>query len=1065
MGIVYRARDLDLDIDIAIKLIEPGRVVDQIAMERLRVELLLSRQISHRNVVRIHDIGHDGDLKFVTMDYRPARTLTEVLARGPLPPAKAVDVARQIANALAATHREDVVHRDVKPGNILLADDGHAWLCDFGIARSLDHSSLTRQGTILGTLPYLAPEQVRGESVDGRTDLYALGLVLWEMLTGTSMAHGQTRDETLAQRAMGSIPALLNDARHIPKGLRRIIRRCLAADPADRYQDADQLLTDLEHGFAGLAWKRYARRAVGATAAISVLVLIGSWWSMISDSEGGRAGPQQSVAVLPLVNSSGAEELDWVRRGLAEIITSRLAETPDLQVIDSIRVGRTLEDLRLDPERLDAADLKSLGELFSVNHIVTGRLLGSRKELRLQLRLVAPAAGQSSSFNADSAPDALVANADQLVNALLDELRLPPSERAAMPPLSTDAEALAAFNAGVESLAKSDRTQAIVALERAVSLDDSFGLAWLRLADAYGGAGYRGEALDAVERAVTLLGKPGGRVASWALARREELAGNTDEAVVLFENIIARYRHDSEARLALGELLIDVGRLDRARTLLETVTRDDPQNPAGWFLLGKAAIIGGDVAAAGDEFLVRALVIQNRLGNAEGRGEVLNALGIANERLGRLNLAGDFYTQAVTLRESAGDLRGVSASLTNLARLRMIDGDFGSAREALTRAMVVRRGMGDTQGVASVLNELGVLEEEVGDYPSALSHYREALRLYENLGGGRGVAEAYTNLAFTYQMLGQFDNAEAFSERALAVHRDTGNSEWLMSTLLADGELRVARGEWSEAQAALLEAMDLARQLQSPYGEAAAQGGIGTLAWQQGRAGAALEAYREARAILEPIGDVRGLVEYRLRSAELLLQLGHVNAAEEHLGEVRALLEDRGSLAQRARLARSNACIQGKRGRREAAMTEMRRAAELAEASGSGVVKVQVAAGRVECLDGNLALAQELRDAAADLGHRPYLLAALVLLAERQLDQGQLPEAEATIRSALKPPLALEPWIGNWQLYELLARSQQEAGKGDGADANASARLRLRNIVEGLPQDIGAIFLAAVELD
>jgi hypothetical protein len=389
----------------------------------------------------------------------------------------------------------------------------------------------------------------------------------------------------------------------------------------------------------------------------------------------------------------------------------------------------------------------------------------------------------------------------------------------------------------------------------------------------------------------------------------------------------------------------------------------------------------------------------------------------------------------------------------------MIDGEIAPAREALERALAVRREIGDMQGVASLLNELGVLEEEAGDYAAALYHYREALQLHENLGGGRGVAEAYTNLAFIYQMLGQFDSAEAFSERAQNAHRDSGNTEWLMSTLLIDGELRLARGDWNSAQAALVEAMELARQLQSPYGEAIAQGGIGTLAWYQGRAGAALDAYGQARAILEPIGDVRGLVEYRLRSAELLLQLDLTEAARAHLAEVRALLQDGGGLAQTARLALASACADAGAGSPESAAANMTRAAELAAASGSPLLELQVAAGRLRCLGGDIAAANALADAAAQLGHRPYLLASLALVAERHLENGQLQEAEVALRAALRPPLALEPWIGNWQLYELLARIERGSGKGDGADAAEHARMLVQSIAQGLPEGIGAQFL------
>jgi tetratricopeptide (TPR) repeat protein len=1064
MGIVYRARDLELDIDVAVKLIDPGRVADEVTMERFRRELLLSRQVTHPNVVRIHDLSRDGDVMFMTMDYRPARSLSERLTEGSLPPAAAIGIARQIAGALAATHGEGVVHRDVKPGNVLVADDGHAWLCDFGIARSCDHEALTREGDLMGTLQYLAPEQVRGERIDGRADLYALGLVMWEMLTGAAPGSGRTRDETLAQRAVGTLPVALDDAKQIPRGLRRVIGRCLAANPADRYPDAASLIADFDRGRAGLALNRTLKRIAGAAATLAAAFAVFTWWPP-ADPPVEPALTPQSIAVLPVVNLSGDTELDWVRRGLPEVIASRLAESKGLKVIDNIRVARTLEDLRLDPARLDAGDLESLGELFGVGYLLTGQLIGGGGELRLQLRWIAPADERSNSLYVQVRPEDVVAGAERLAATLMEELQVPQPAAPATLPLSGNPAALVAFDSGVARLAQSEHAEAIADLEAAVALDDGFGMAWLRLADAYRAAGYAGAALEAVERALTLFGDADGRAVSWALARKQELSGNPEQAVATFERISASYPRDADARLALGELLIELGRLDRARAVLETVARGDPQNPAAWFLLGKAAIITGDAAAASDEYLVRALVIQNRLGNAEGRGEVLNALGIANERLGRLDEAGDFYQQAVALREAAGDQRGVSASLSNLARLQMIGGDYAAARAALQRALTVRREIGDSQGVASLLNELGVLEEEAGDYSAALDRYREALRLHETLGGGRGVAEAYTNLAFIYQMLGQYDNAEAFAERAQAAHRQTGNSEWLMSTLLIDGELRLARGDWNAAQAALLEAMTMSRELQSPYGEAAAQGGIGTLAWYQGRVGAALDAFSEARTILEPIGDTRGVVEYRLRSAEMLLVMNLDAAARLHVAEAQSLLHEGGSVAQTARLALASACAEAAAGNLDVAAVSIERASALAKASGSPVLELQAAIGRVRCLGGDVAAANALKEAATELGHRPYLLVSLALLAERQLESGQLEEAQASLHAALRPPLALEPWIGNWKLNALLARVARASGEGDGTAAADNALALAQSIAEGLPQGLRERFLADVRAE
>jgi eukaryotic-like serine/threonine-protein kinase len=1060
MGIVYKARDLDLDIDVAVKLIDSGRAADEMAVERFRRELLLSRQVTHPNVVRIHDISRDGELIFMTMDYREARSLRERLAEGPLEPAAAIEIARQVAGALAATHGEGVVHRDVKPANVLVDDDGHAWLCDFGIAQSSEHAPLTREGDIIGTLRYLAPEQVRGDPVDGRTDLYALGLVLWEMLTGEPLSSGRTGSETLAQRASGTLPPALGRTRQVPRGLRRILARCLAAAPADRYPDAEALIADFDRGRASFAVHRQLRRvAAAAAAAIAAGVAIWALWPA-SGPVPAVAETPPSIAVLPVVNLSGAGELDWVRRGLPAVIATQLAESAELSVVNNIRVARTLDDLHLDPARLESGDFRSLTDLFGVRYLVAGRVIGGGDDLRLQLELVAPAGERSHDLEVAVEPRGLAAGAERLVVQLLHELEVEAPSAPAPLPLSDDPAALEAFDHGVARIAGSEHTEAIAELLRAVELDDGFGLAWLRLADAYRAAGYAGEALDAVDRALALFGDADSRAVLWAQARRQELSGEPDRAVASFERLVARYPRDADARVALGELLIELGQLDRARSLLETVTRDDPQNPAAWFLLGKVAIIGGDAAAASDQYLVHALVIQNRLGNPEGRGEVLNALGIANERLGRLEQARDYYEQAASLRETAGDLRGASASLSNLARLQMIGGDHASAREALERALAVRREIGDLQGVANLLNELGVLEEEAGDYAAARDRYREALRLHETLGGGRGVAEAYTNLAFIYQVLGEYDNAEVFSERAQAAHRESGNNEWLMSTLLIDGELRLARGDWNAARAALVEAMEMSRELQSPYGEAAAQGGIGTLAWYQGRAGAALEAWARARAILEPIGDTRGLVEYRLRSAEMLLALDLYDAARAEIVEAQALLESGGSTAQTARLALALGCADAAAGRLDAAAAGIARAGELAKASGSPVLVLQADIGKLRCLGGDIASAGLLRDSAAAIGHRPYLLASLALLAEQQIEYGRIEDALATLRSALKPPLALDPWIGNWKLNGLLAEVAESSAGGDAAAAASTAAVLAQGIAQGLPDGLRGQFLA-----
>jgi serine/threonine protein kinase len=268
MGMVYRAHDERLDLAVALKVLRPEVAAGDQGERRFVRELVLARQVSHPNVVRIHDLGEDGSLRFLTMDYVQGRSLQEILREdGPLPAERAVEVAREIAEGLGAAHREGVIHRDLKPANILVGEDGRSYVSDFGIARSLTGSGLTRDGSILGTLSYLAPEQAQGEDVDARSDLYALGILLYEMLTGELPFRGETANELLAERLTRD-PRTVGDAGvPVPAALESIVARCLAPDPDDRYPDAAAVVADLDEVARGrrraLPFRRRNRRWSG----------------------------------------------------------------------------------------------------------------------------------------------------------------------------------------------------------------------------------------------------------------------------------------------------------------------------------------------------------------------------------------------------------------------------------------------------------------------------------------------------------------------------------------------------------------------------------------------------------------------------------------------------------------------------------------------------------------------------------------------------------------------------------------------------------------------------------
>lgn len=533
-GMVYLARDEDLDIEVALKVLRTGGATRERKLERFRSELVLARQISHRNVVRIHDIGRSGDLHFITMDYVDGRSLKQVLeTEGPLPPARALAIAADLADALAEAHRADIVHRDVKPANVLLGSD-RAYLTDFGIARSLHTDGMTRTGEIVGTLDYLSPEQARGEAVDGRSDIYALGLLLYEMLTGKLPFSGETAEEVLAQRTLARPRALID--RNVRPRLRAILERCLAVAPDDRYADATALAADLRTGYARYRW-RLPRKTL-ATAAAAVVVGFVLW----AVSTGRLAPPQadpaltESLAVLPFDVAVGGDTPAGVAYGLAELLVEQLESSDAVALVANQRVAATMQDLKLTSAGLLPADQALLGDLLDAGYLVIGRVQELEGAFRLEARLRRASSGELLHRATVDVSDAaeIFGATGSLARQLLASLDVSPSRGEVALPVE-DPDVLTAFSSGAEYLARGNPLDAIEPLQAAVHKAPGFALAWNRLAEALSAVGRDRDAQRAAESAVRALGDRGGRGAALVRARRAALAGSPAEAAAELE--------------------------------------------------------------------------------------------------------------------------------------------------------------------------------------------------------------------------------------------------------------------------------------------------------------------------------------------------------------------------------------------------------------------------------------------------------------------------------------------------------------------------------------------------
>jgi serine/threonine protein kinase len=247
-GTVYKAWDSLLKTQVALKLLRPECNSDPDSLERVRQEILLSRDIGHPNILRIYHLGAFGGRTYLTMQWIQGATLAELIAdRAPLPLDEVVRVSSRLASALAAAHGRKILHRDIKPSNILLGEDGEPYLADFGLARLIGQHGITSHGLFVGTPLYASPEQVTLEPLDGRSDVYALGVVLFEMATGRRPFAAGTVQEMLDMQRSARPPDPRSIAPSVPTALADTILRCLEKDPADRFQSAGALEEALHH--------------------------------------------------------------------------------------------------------------------------------------------------------------------------------------------------------------------------------------------------------------------------------------------------------------------------------------------------------------------------------------------------------------------------------------------------------------------------------------------------------------------------------------------------------------------------------------------------------------------------------------------------------------------------------------------------------------------------------------------------------------------------------------------------------------------------------------------------
>src|SRR5882672_9852699 len=644
MGRVYKAYDRELDRFVALKVLQPELANDPLIIQRFKHELLLASRISHKNILRIHDLSEADGVKFITMAFVDGEDLHNILkTERPLPLDRSLKFARQLCEALAAAHAEGVVHRDFKPHNVLVGKADQVFVSDFGLATSFETAKMgmTRSGAFVGTPRYMSPEQVEGGNIDHRSDLYSFGLVLYEMVTGDLPFSGESTWQVMYQRVKEKPkdPKLVKA--DLPDWVTRIVMHCLERDPALRYQTAREILADIDanrspsipHGVrfrvpSGAGRWLIAGGAglvLGATIFLAVPV---TRHLVFRSSAGEPVNPGlpplsegKFIAVLPFRVLGADNSLNYVADGLNEALSAKLFQLSDVRIASASAASKA-NDQKTPLPRI----AKDLG----VNYIIHGLVQGAGDKLRIVVNLenmVDNRLQWSQEFTGVTGD--LLTLEDQIYGKLTEVLQAKaPNGGGASHPT----ENIAAYDlylrgrTALRGQQDPKNVQAAITLfDDAIKKDPSFALAYAGMADAslfmyrekkdrfwsekavasaqqaerlndklpevhfslgtaYAAIGQTSQAISELKRALDI--SPNSDEAYRRLGRAYAATGQKDEAIKSLQKAVEINPYYWTNQSALGAVYIDFGNYDGALKQFQIVTQLEPQNAAGYDNLG-----------------------------------------------------------------------------------------------------------------------------------------------------------------------------------------------------------------------------------------------------------------------------------------------------------------------------------------------------------------------------------------------------------------------------------------------------------------------------------------------
>ena len=930
MGSVYKAQDLELDRLVALKVIRPDLARNQSIVDRFKQELRLSHKVTHRNVVRMYDLAEDAGLRFVTMEMVEGRDLHSILKeRGKLPVDEAMDIFQQICGALEAAHGVGILHRDLKPQNVMCESTGRVVVMDFGLARTFEGDGMTQTGALVGTMEYMSPEQALGKDLDQRSDLFALGLIGYEMLTGDTPFRAESAIASLLKRTRERAKPCSSVDAAIPAALSHIIAKCLESEVDQRYKDASEVVVDIN------AWKtKAAAGTLSFQASVSSAGLSPRWLFAIGGgvlglalliaapfaihhAGGSRAASQTasapaiSVAIVPFYNASADRSLDWLGSSLAEMLGTDIGQSAQVRMVSQDRLQQVLEDLHLSASsQVDVPTLHRVAEFTNAQTVVFGQYIKAGAEIRITTTILDLAHNARSTITTDvQQENDLLGSVDKLAADLRQKLSADPKivrelQAHAERPSTGSVEALHAYEEGLKQARAGNNIEAQQRFEEATGADPEFALAWSHLAEADEELGHDDLAETASRRAVNLSESLPAEEKYLIEANNARIAHDTGQAITAYQQLAAANPSDTDVQFALAGLYEQDNNFGAAKQRLAIVLADDPKNVEALLASGRVAIKSGD-SQGGLDFLSRALPLATELNNQEQKASILQAMGIAYSYLNRQDDALRNFQESLGIKQQIGDKRGAAASLNEIAQLESQEGKPEEALTSFQQALAIEREIGDQVGVGGVLIDTGTFYHDHGKPDLALADYTEGLQIERQIGDQSKQALCLNDIGSIRLDQGQYQDALTYLEQAYDLRQKLNIPEDLAESLHNLAEVNTKLGQYDTALSDYLKAIDTYRSANDQDGVAMESDGMARIFAAQGRYGAALSSAKDAVAI------VRQTKEMTWLSVEAIGTWGDLLAEVGRGQEGRASLDEALNMAQQIRNDPSVAQVTG----------------------------------------------------------------------------------------------------------------------------------------------------------